>query len=240
MYGIKKMQKDKKVVPVSRPRVWIFDMDDTLYNASAGMFDEIHARMRAFIADALGVGEPRAVEFQRAYWAKYGATFLGLERHHGIAPEKFLEKTHDFDPVPLVRTALPARHICASIRRLPGRKVLLTNGPKHYVQQILKSLHLQGVFNFVLTSSDMRIMSRWRCKPDNAILCRILSRLGAKPEDCVLIEDSLKNIKAAHSLHMKTVWCVGYSRGFRGSRPGYVDAVIDNVTELSHVCMRRK
>lgn len=64
-------------------------MDDTLYCASAGMFDAIHYEMRHWIAKALSIPVPEAQAKQEAYWAQYGATFIGLARHEGIDAEAF-------------------------------------------------------------------------------------------------------------------------------------------------------
>lgn len=75
---------------LSRVKVWLIDCDDTLYESSRGMFAAIHLRMESFIAQKLGVSIEEGRRLQHAYWAQYGATFLGLEKHHGIAPKEFL------------------------------------------------------------------------------------------------------------------------------------------------------
>ena len=85
------------------PKVWLFDMDDTLYCASAGMFDAIHYEMRHWIAKALSIPVPEAQAKQEAYWAQYGATFIGLARHEGIDAEAFLNAVHHFDVEALAR-----------------------------------------------------------------------------------------------------------------------------------------
>ena len=101
----------------SRTRLWLVDMDDTIFNASAGMLEAIHRRMEAFIAQRLGISIEEAQRVQKDYWRQYGATFVGLERHSG---------NHD-TPSSRLADSDPARmgnirhlHLC---RRSPGQYV---------------------------------------------------------------------------------------------------------------------
>ncbi|MBO5658088.1 MAG: pyrimidine 5'-nucleotidase [Duodenibacillus sp.] len=224
------------------PRLWLFDMDNTLYNASAYMFEKIHALMQSFIARRLNVTTEQARALQYDYWSKYGATFKGLQRHHHISPEEFLTETHRFDVACGVKTRLPKTLMRRTITRLPGKKVLLTNGPKDYAETILKTLHLQGVFETVKTSNQMQCLGKWRCKPDKTLLSVVAAQAQVKPEHVVLVEDSLANLKAAKALGMKTVWCIGYHRARmeRFYRPSFVDVVIEDIAELNALVTRNR
>lgn len=75
---------------LSRVKVWLIDCDDTLYESSRGMFAAIHLRMESFIAQKLGVSIEEGRRLQHAYWAQYGATFLGLENITESHPRNFL------------------------------------------------------------------------------------------------------------------------------------------------------
>lgn len=207
-------------------------MDDTLYCASAGMFDAIHRAMRHDIARRLNLTTADAQRLQEAYWSRYGATFLGLERHHGIAPEDFLQAAHDFAVEPLAVSRVAAASLRRLIGGLPGRKVILTNGPRRYAHRILRSLHVEDLFSGVLTSNDMHRLGRWRCKPDEVLLHAAAGRAGAALRDCVLVEDSLRNLRQAKRLGLQTVWCVGNAGHRVVRRPVYVDAVISTVKDL--------
>lgn len=223
------------------PRLWLFDMDNTLYNASAYMFEQIHALMQSFIAQRLNLSLEKARALQHTYWTRYGATFKGLQRHHQISPEEFLRETHRFDVASGVKTRLPKALMRRNIARLPGQKVLLTNGPEDYARIILKTLHLQGVFKTITTSSQMQCLGKWRCKPDKTLLSVVIAQAQVRPEQAVLVEDSLANLKAAKALGMKTVWCIGYHRARmeRFYRPSFVDVVIEDVSELPALVMRK-
>ena len=66
---------------LSHVRLILLDMDDTIFNASAGMLAAIHERMEEYIGRKLGLPPEEAVRVQKDYWRVYGATFVGLARH---------------------------------------------------------------------------------------------------------------------------------------------------------------
>ena len=119
---------------IYRPKLWLIDLDDTLYSASAGMFHDIHVLMDDYIQSALGVSSQTANLLRKEYWQRYGVTFLGLWLHHGIDPVDFLTKTHNVD-ISSVKTRGLMRQ---SLVSLPGKKVLFTNAPNHFAERILK------------------------------------------------------------------------------------------------------
>src|SRR5471030_358610 len=106
------------------------------------------ANMNAYIAHVLGDGvTPAGADAVNAartlYWRRYGATMLGLVKHHGVRPEHFLEETHRMDLPGMIRAERGLRQL---LRRLPGRKILLTNAPRRYSAQVLRDLGLQREF----------------------------------------------------------------------------------------------
>lgn len=101
------------------PKLWLFDLDDTLFEASGGMLHKIHLLMNEYMCRELGMEWEEASALRRHYWSVYGATFLGLWRHHGIDPRDFLSFAHDFDPRLYIQfSGCPAE----DVKRLPGRR----------------------------------------------------------------------------------------------------------------------
>src|SRR5579864_9830104 len=112
--------------------LWLFDLDNTLHNASHAIFPAIHDNMNAFMARTLGSdgvdADVATVDAAReTYWRRYGATLLGLVKHHQVRPEDFLREAHRFDDLQgMIRAE---RGLINLLKRLPGRKILLTNAP---------------------------------------------------------------------------------------------------------------
>jgi putative hydrolase of the HAD superfamily len=106
-------------------RVWIFDLDNTLHNATPHIFRHINRAMNEYLQAQLGLDARRAGELRRHYWKRYGATLLGLMRHHGTDPRHFLWHTHQFSD--LQRMVVREPLLRATLRRLPGRKFVFSN-----------------------------------------------------------------------------------------------------------------
>lgn len=136
-----------------RDRVWLFDLDDTLHNASHRAFRELNASMTAYIETHLGLTTDEAVDLRHRYWIRYGATLTGLQRHHGIKPAHFLHETHR---LPGLEAHLHGHaHDLAALRRLPGRKFLMTNAPRAYAERVLAAIGLSAVFEGLICIEDM-------------------------------------------------------------------------------------
>jgi len=192
------------------PRVWLFDLDNTLHNASYAAFGGINESMTAYIVEELGVSPEEANALRIGYYLRYGATLLGLVRHHGIKAAHFLHHTH---VLPGLEGLVHGHaHDFDAIARLPGRKVVLTNAPRAYVERVLGSLGVGMLFDDVLSIEDMIMFGHLRPKPDTRMLKRIAVRLGVSPSRCVLVEDTLSHQKAARSIGMSTVWMQRWTR----------------------------
>lgn len=237
--------------PSSRPApLWLFDLDNTLHDASHAIFPLIKDNMNALLAQVLAVdGVPATPELANAvrldYWRRYGATLLGMVRHHQVRPEHFLHQTHQFDDLSALIRA--ERGLVDLLRRLPGRKILLTNAPLAYSRQVLRQLGLQRHFARHVSIESMRVHRQLRPKPAPQLLRKLLAREGVAPRRCVLIEDTPSHLKVARTVGLRTVWVTGYLAGQqrreraaaglpplpRASHPAYVDVKIKSVRQLS-------
>lgn len=223
----------------ARQPVWLFDLDNTLHDASHAAYGLIDASMNDYIERELQVAPDLADHLRRDYWRRYGATLLGLERHHGIRAAHFLEHTHR---LPELEDRLRCHaHDRAALARLPGRKILLTNAPASYARRVLTALDLAGAFEALVSIEDMRVFGRLRPKPDARMLAVVLARMKLRPTDCVLVEDTLAHQRSARGLGLRTVWMQRYLRssshgpevGARLRRkPAYVCARIRSLQEL--------
>ena len=207
-------------------RVWLFDLDNTLHDASYAIFPAINENMNAFIGGVLQAenrpSHSAAVNAMRiAYWQRYGATLLGMLRHHAVKADDFLRDAHHFaDLSAMIRAE---RGIASFLRRLPGRKILLTNAPRAYAREVLRHLGLHRHFATHLPIESMRVHREWRPKPSKLLLRRVLRQQGLSAGRCVLVEDSLPNIKSARALGLKTVWMTAYlARSHRRSAAAHV------------------
>ena len=182
--------------------VWLFDLDNTLHDASHAIFAAIDRRMTDYVARELMLAREEADRLRVAYWRRYGATLLGLVRHHGVKAAHFLREAHDFDAAELVRAE---RGLTRLFRRLPGRKILLTNAPHAYAGSVLRTLALHRHFGTRYTIERMHVHGSLRPKPSKPMLRALLARERIAAAQAVLVEDSVVNLKAARALGLRTV-----------------------------------
>ncbi|RDV00087.1 pyrimidine 5'-nucleotidase [Trinickia dinghuensis] len=231
--------------PRVRPRtggpVWLFDLDNTLHHASHAIFPAINEAMTRYIVDSLGVETAEADRLRVRYTRRYGATLLGLARHHPIDPHDFLRVVHTFHDLPaMVRSE---RGLARLVAALPGRKLILTNAPEKYARDVLRELGIERLFERVIAIEDMRRHGSWHAKPDLPMLRRVLREARVPTEDAILVEDTRSHLKHYKKLGIGTVWIVGHlpapariegkiARLPGSGRPHYVDRRIRSLKSL--------
>lgn len=177
---------------------WVFDLDNTLYPASSNLFAQIDARMTEYLSTLFGVGPDEARRLQKDYYRDHGTTLNGLINVHGHDPEPYLAFVHDID-----LSVLPHDpHLDEGLSRLPGRKLIYTNGSTEHAARVLAHLGIQHHFDDVF---DIRA-SDFTPKPNLASYERLMARHGVTPSRSALFEDIVRNLAPARALGMTTIW----------------------------------
>ena len=203
--------------------MWIFDLDNTLHDADFQVFPFLSRSMTRYIETHLGLDEAAASQLRTRYWRRYGATLLGLVRHHGTDPHHFLRETHAF---PDLRRAI-RRHegLRRAMRSLPGRKAVFSNAPLHYVEAVLRELRMHHLFCAVASIEH----TRFRPKPHIDGFRRLLARLRTRARRCIMVEDTAENLRTAKRMGMATLWV-----GQGPHRPRHVDTSVRGIPGLIH------
>jgi putative hydrolase of the HAD superfamily len=180
-------------------KIWIFDLDDTLHDASSKIFPRINQSMTAYVSQKLNISHDAAHELRNQYWKVYGATLKGLMENHDVDPKEFLLKTHDAHE--LSKFVKQSHALKNTLKKLKGKKIVFTNAPLHYAIAIIKSLKIERHFSAVYSIET----TKYNPKPSLYAFRKILRHLGEKPHQCTMVEDDLANLKTAHKIGMKTV-----------------------------------
>ena len=207
--------------------LWIFDLDNTLHDANPHIFPHINRRMTAYLQEHLQLDEAEANELRMHYWHRYGATLSGMMRHHGTDPEHFLRETHTFPD--LSGMVVYERGLAAMLRRLPGRKLVLSNAPRQYAGAVLQMMGIESHFDALHCIES----TGYQPKPSLAAFHSLLRTHGLIASRCVMVEDSRENLRPAKRLGMKTVWVTREPR-----TPAYVDIKTASVLALPRLLRR--
>jgi putative hydrolase of the HAD superfamily len=206
---------------------WIFDLDNTLHNATPHIFPHINRSMTAYLQQHLALDEQAANDLRVNYWQRYGATLHGMMRHHGTDPDHFLWHTHQFPELPQMVVHEP--QLRQVLQRLPGKKLVFSNAPQHYARAVLQLLRIDDLFDDLFAIEH----TRYQPKPSIAGFRRLLNKHRLNPARCVMVEDAAENLQAAKRLGMRTVWVNNTRRA-----PAYVDVKIRTVMELPRAMSR--
>lgn len=203
----------------------LFDLDNTLYPPERDLFSLIDVRINRYMEEVVGIPADRVDGLRRRYWCDYGATLQGLVRHYRIDPEDYLHYVHDVD----VRDRLEADAELAdrlALLRVPC--FVFTNGSSDHARRVLDALGIAEYFEGIF---DIRI-ANYQPKPNVDPYNGVLQALGLSADSCVMVEDSLDNLRTAKQLGMRTV-LVG-----SGPAGDFVDHHTENVREAAGLLER--
>jgi putative hydrolase of the HAD superfamily len=201
---------------------WIFDLDNTLYPASADLFALIDRRMTAFVGDLLGLDPVEARRVQKDYFLGHGTTLAGLMANHEIDPAAFLAYVHDIEMDALEENA----PLAAALARLPGRKLVFTNGDKPYALKVLDRLGLGASFEAVHDITAMNLVP----KPAPEAYRGLCDAFGIDPARALFVEDMARNLRPAKAIGMATVWVDNGSEQDHDTDRSYVDYRVTDLT----------
>ena len=176
----------------------IFDLDDTLYPRNSGLMQEIGRRIQEWLRDRLDLTWEDAVRLRRAYYSRYGTTLGGLVAEHDVDVQDYLAYVHD---VPLEDYIASNLSLGAMLEAMPLRKIIHTNASSDHGWRVLRVLGVSGYFETVIGIEEVGL----RNKPHQDAYEQVLLALDAWGPDCIMVEDSARNLCSAKALGMTTV-----------------------------------
>jgi putative hydrolase of the HAD superfamily len=197
-----------------------FDLDDTLYPASSGLWEAIRQRMNSYMQKIINLPLPEIVRMRQDYLEKYGTTLRGLQAHYEVDTDEYLAYVHD---LPLEEFIRPDKKLRQLLLSLPQRRWIFTNSDNNHARRVLKILGVEDCFNGII---DIRAVD-FACKPDKIAYQRALVIAGDEnPGACMIFDDALRNLIPAHEIGFYTVLV-----GKNGKDPA-IDQTITNLSEL--------
>jgi putative hydrolase of the HAD superfamily len=176
---------------------WVFDLDNTLYPPSMRLFDQIEVKMTDWVMRALNVDRARADHLRAEYWRTYGTTLAGLMREHDVDPGPYLTEVHDID----FSVLAPDPDLARAIAKLPGRRVVYTNGCAPYAEKVLHERGLAGLFDAIYGVEH----ANFHPKPEASAFAAVFATDGLDPKRAAMFEDDTRNLAVPHALGMRTV-----------------------------------
>jgi putative hydrolase of the HAD superfamily len=155
-------------------------------------------RITEYVADLVGVDHGEARRIQKHYFHSHGTTLSGLMTERHVDPHHYLAYVHDVEMNVLEPNAL----LRDALARLPGRKLVFTNGDAPYAARVLDRLGLSEAFEAV---HDIHA-TQYRPKPDPDAYRGLCQAYAIDPRESLFVEDMARNLKPAKAIGMTTVW----------------------------------
>jgi putative hydrolase of the HAD superfamily len=182
---------------------WIFDLDNTLYSADSGIFQQVHTLMSKFVSAHLNIDIKKATELQRKYYRQHGTTLRGLMDNHNVDPDHFLSEVHQLD----YSIVGPNFKLNRELKKLKGRKIIYTNANRQHANDILIRLELTNVFDEIFDIKTANYIP----KPEASPYEQIISDFNIDPITTIMFDDIAKNLVPAKNVGFASVWIdVGY------------------------------
>ena len=177
---------------------WIFDLDNTLYSADSGIFQQVHQLMGEFISKNLSMDMSEAKKLQSKYYKEHGTTLRGLMDNHGIDPDHFLEEVHRLDYSIVGSNKI----LNEELHKLEGRKIIYTNANKKHVIDVLDRIDLSNFFDEIF---DIK-MANYIPKPELLPYEQIINLFNIEPKSSAMFDDIAKNLVPAKKVNFTSVW----------------------------------
>ncbi|HEY8564130.1 MAG TPA: pyrimidine 5'-nucleotidase [Beijerinckiaceae bacterium] len=175
---------------------WVFDLDNTLYPHEARVWPQVDERITLYVMNTFGLDGLSARALQKYFYHRYGTTLRALVDEFGVDPYDFLDFAHDIDHSAIELNPL----LGSAIERLPGRKLILTNGSRRHAERVAMAL---GIFDHFEDVFDIAAAG-FVPKPERRAYELFLERHGVDPARAAMFEDIAKNLVVPHDLGMTT------------------------------------
>jgi putative hydrolase of the HAD superfamily len=201
---------------------WVFDLDNTLYPPDSDLWPKIDARITLFLAELFGLDGMSSRALQKYYYERYGTTLRGLMVEHAITADEFLDFVHDIDRSSL----MPNHSLAEAITKLPGRKLILTNGSREHALRTAERLGLDTMFEDIFDIVAANLLP----KPEQETYQRFFDKHEVEPRRAAMFEDISKNLIVPHARGMRTTLVVP-----RAGQTDHREASDRGRTDLPHV-----
>ena len=211
----------------NRIDTWIFDLDNTLYSADSGIFQQVHELMGKFVSNHLNIGINEAKKIQKKYYKEHGTTLKGLMDNHGVEPDYFLAEVHKLD-YSIVNSN---KNLNNELNKLSGKKIIYTNANMQHTLDVLERIELSNFFDEIF---DIK-MANYIPKPEIKPYEQIINKFNINPSSSAMFDDIAKNLVPAKKVGFTSVWIdAGYenfSDDIKASKK-YLDHETTNITEF--------
>eukprot|EP00927_Polykrikos_kofoidii_P050945 TRINITY_DN44776_c0_g1_i1.p1 TRINITY_DN44776_c0_g1~~TRINITY_DN44776_c0_g1_i1.p1 ORF type:complete len:288 (+),score=44.44 TRINITY_DN44776_c0_g1_i1:3-866(+) len=221
-----------------------FDLDDCLYKNNWATAKLLTAKINDYCVSTLGLPDGKAYEL----FKKYGTALRGLVEEKLIKDEEidmFLDEVHDISLDDIERDD-KLRDLLISI---PHERWVFTASTETHAERCLARLNIADLFVGTVSASSRKMFDKVGVvtKHDPRCFAAAMDVAGipsSEPGRCMLLDDSVRNLKTAKEMGWRTVLVGLHARDtgdliqceFADFAVGTIHEIEDTVPELFTVC----
>jgi putative hydrolase of the HAD superfamily len=208
----------------------VFDLDNTLYARGSGVMEEIGRRIQVWLCEEMDLTWDEATELRQTYLRQHGTTMGGLMSEQAVDVHRYLDFVHDFRVEEHLKKD-PA--LVDMLEGIPLRKAVYTNASSAHARRVLRALGVYDQFERIIGIEEVGL----RNKVSLDAYEQMLRLLGTEGAQCVMVEDSPRNLPSAKAVGMTTVLVEAERRSERIVHvdPGCIDFVVESVLDVERV-----
>ena len=176
----------------------IFDLDNTLYPKESGLLNQVNKQIDQFISLKLKIPTIKVPQLRQEYWKQYGTTLGGMVARHRIAPDEYINYAYN---VKITDFLTPDPGLIKVLAGINIKKVVFSNSPLNYVEDVLKVLQIQDLFEKIY---DIQFCG-YLGKPNLSSYIKVLTDLKVEGKECLFIDDTPVNVLGAEAAGIDSV-----------------------------------
>lgn len=176
----------------------IFDLDNTLYPKESGLLNQVNKQIDQFISLKLKIPTLKIPQLRQEYWKKYGTTLGGMVAYHRIDPDEYINYAYN---VKITDFLTPDPGLVKVLAGINIKKVIFSNSPLNYVEDVLKVLQIRDLFEKIY---DIRFCG-YLGKPNLSSYFKVLADLKVEGKECLFIDDTPVNVLGAEAAGIDSV-----------------------------------
>jgi putative hydrolase of the HAD superfamily len=179
-------------------RYVLVDLDETMYPKDTGIMELIGERINEYMSGHLGIASEDIGSLRQSYYERYGTTGRGLYLHYDVDVHEYFEFVHD---LPIEEMLQPEPQLDRMLGSLDVEKAIFTNATVEHARRVLRALGVERHFGSLIGIKELDFFP----KPDVRAYEKALALVGAQAEECVLVDDRVRNLTPGRLLGMTTI-----------------------------------
>ena len=196
--------RNKPLLQASDLDVMFVDCDDTLYFNNWATAVRLKDKISYFTSTRLGLQDSYAWRLYQSY----GTALRGLLNENLIPPERIEEYLHAVHDVPLEEINRDPE-LRKMFLQLQVRRWVFTASSREHAMRCMKRVGVDDLFEGVIDCREVNLVTKHDPESFKIAMKRACT---PDPSRCMLVDDSVQNIRAAKSMGMRTCLVGLYER----------------------------